>query len=428
MTEHRPLDPPASTTIATIASEVGVSVATVSKVLNGRADVAPETRARVEASLDRHRYRRREPRRRPRDGQVDLVFHEFDSAWAMEIIRGVEAVPPRPGSRSSSPSSAARHRPPARLAGRLLVDRQPLGVLFVHVQPDRGAAGAAAAGSGIPFVVVDTDSATSASVPTVGSNNWNGGLLAARHLLELGHRRIAIISGPQDLLCSRARPAGFQLRARRGRASRSTPSWSGYGNFYRRRRLRARAWSCCSPPDPPTAIFAGSDIQAHGRAAGRPPARPATCPGTCRWSGTTTCRSPPGSTRPHHRPPAAARHGRHRHPHAARPRVRGDVPATSRDRPGTELVVRESTAPARRARTDPGPCEDPCSAAPTFSPSVDLRAVRRPRSPSPTTSTRSGRHPRPARTPRRRSSTSARGPPGCALRRHLGRHLRRLRR
>ncbi|MBO0746124.1 MAG: LacI family DNA-binding transcriptional regulator, partial [Candidatus Dormibacteraeota bacterium] len=49
-------------TISTIAEEVGVSVATVSKVLNGRADVAAETRARVEASLDRHRYRRRRRR------------------------------------------------------------------------------------------------------------------------------------------------------------------------------------------------------------------------------------------------------------------------------------------------------------------------------------------------------------------------------
>ena len=75
-------------TIAAIAGEVGVSVATVSKVLNGRADVAPDTRAKVEESLERHRYRRRGRKKPTGTGQIDLVFHEFDSAWAMEIIRG----------------------------------------------------------------------------------------------------------------------------------------------------------------------------------------------------------------------------------------------------------------------------------------------------------------------------------------------------
>jgi LacI family transcriptional regulator len=83
---------PGPATIATIADEVGVSVTTVSKVLNGRVDVSPDTRARVEASLERHRYRRRSRRQSVGTGQIDLVFHELDSAWVLEIIRGVEAV------------------------------------------------------------------------------------------------------------------------------------------------------------------------------------------------------------------------------------------------------------------------------------------------------------------------------------------------
>src|SRR5947208_9064374 len=86
-----PAAAPAPATIATIADEVGVSVTTVSKVLNGRSDVASETRARVEASLERHRYQRRTKRRTGID-QIDLVFHELNSAWAMEIVHGVEPV------------------------------------------------------------------------------------------------------------------------------------------------------------------------------------------------------------------------------------------------------------------------------------------------------------------------------------------------
>ena len=92
MTSSEADERPGSPTIATIADEVGVSIATVSKVPNDRADVAPETRARVEASLELHSYRRRQPRKPPDAGQIRLVFHEFNSIWAMLIVAGVEAV------------------------------------------------------------------------------------------------------------------------------------------------------------------------------------------------------------------------------------------------------------------------------------------------------------------------------------------------
>jgi len=59
-------------TIAAIAEEAGVSIATVSKVLNGRGDVAPDTRERVEASLERHSYRRRGKRKPPSAGHIEL--------------------------------------------------------------------------------------------------------------------------------------------------------------------------------------------------------------------------------------------------------------------------------------------------------------------------------------------------------------------
>src|SRR5690349_25088247 len=78
-------------TLAEIAREAGVSAPTVSKVLNGRADVAPATRSRVEELLRAHGYRRRRAEA-SRSPLIDLVFHELESAWAMEVIRGVENV------------------------------------------------------------------------------------------------------------------------------------------------------------------------------------------------------------------------------------------------------------------------------------------------------------------------------------------------
>ncbi|MCF0093796.1 LacI family DNA-binding transcriptional regulator [Micromonospora sp. MH99] len=259
MTEHRPLDPPASTTIATIAHDVGVSVATVSKVLNGHEDVAAGTRARVEESLDRHRYQRR-ARRSSSAGRIDLVFHEFDTGWAMEVLRGAEAVTSIAGIGLAVSQLDGAHRPPQRWLDTLLSQR-PLGVLLVlcHLAETQQQQ---LRRQGVPFVVIDTDSATSASVPTVGSNNWNGGLLAARHLLELGHRRNAVISGPPDVLCSRARAAGFQ-HAHEEIGLTVDRELVRYGSFSAGAG-HAHGLELLRRPDRPTAIFAGSDTQAMG--------------------------------------------------------------------------------------------------------------------------------------------------------------------
>ncbi|WP_055585963.1 LacI family DNA-binding transcriptional regulator [Peterkaempfera griseoplana] len=251
---------PRSATIATIAREVGVSVATVSKVLNGRTDVAPDTRARVEASLERHHYRRRSRRQAVTTNKIHLVFHEFDHAWAMEIIQGVEAAVSAGGAELVLAQLGGRHRPSDPWLD-VLLGRQPMGVLFVScgLTP---AQQARLHRQRVPFVAVDTDSAPTESVPSVGSNNWNGGLIAARHLLELGHTRIAVISGPEDVLCSRARVAGF--RSAHDEAGLTVdPDLVRYGTFYLDAGYE-HGMDLLRRPDRPTAIFAGSDTQAMG--------------------------------------------------------------------------------------------------------------------------------------------------------------------
>jgi DNA-binding LacI/PurR family transcriptional regulator len=247
-------------TIATIAGEVGVSVATVSKVLNGRGDVAPDTRTRVEASLERNGYRRRTKRQPAAAGMIELVFHTLGASWAMEIIRGVEAV--------TAPAKVAvvlsqlegKYRPPEDWLDGVL-SRRPLGVLMVMCSLPESQQRQLRRQQ-IPFVVVDTDSATTASVPTVGSNNWNGGLLAARHLLELGHRTMAVICGPRDVLCSQARLAGFRFGHDEA-GLELNPGLVRYGNFYLQAGYE-HGMDLLDRADRPTAIFAGSDMQAMG--------------------------------------------------------------------------------------------------------------------------------------------------------------------
>lgn len=99
-------------TITAIAREAGVSVPTVSRVLNGRSDVAPGTRERVEELLRQHGYQRRGSRTVSRVGLVDLVFNDLDSPWAVEIIRGSRTSGTARASARWSPRSTASRPPP----------------------------------------------------------------------------------------------------------------------------------------------------------------------------------------------------------------------------------------------------------------------------------------------------------------------------
>ena len=83
--------PRRTTTIAQIAEQAGVSAPTVSKVINGRSDVAAETRRRVEAAIRDVGYQRPQSTGR-RAPLIEVIFHELESEWALEIVRGVERV------------------------------------------------------------------------------------------------------------------------------------------------------------------------------------------------------------------------------------------------------------------------------------------------------------------------------------------------
>lgn len=251
-------------TIADIAAEVGVSVPTVSKVLNGRVDVAEATRLRVEEALSRHEYRKpvsaRASMKAGTSRLLDLVFHEGDNLWSQEIINGVESVsgPARIGVVLSGLGGA--HRPPQEWMDDLLA-RRPLGVLLVLTEFDETQRHQLNSRS-IPFVVVDTQGNPPSEVPTVGSNNWNGGFIATQHLIGLGHRRIGVLMGPADVLCSRARVDGFRS-AHDEAGIPWDPSLITWGQFTSSTGYED-AKEMLSRPDRPTAIFAGSDYVALG--------------------------------------------------------------------------------------------------------------------------------------------------------------------
>ncbi|TXK18495.1 LacI family DNA-binding transcriptional regulator [Homoserinibacter sp. GY 40078] len=242
-----------------VAEAAGVSLATVSKVLNGRPDVSPTTRARVEGLLAEQGYLRRKAAP-PATGLVELVFHELEAAWSMEIIRGVENVAASHGMSVVLTESGSRHSPgPDWIEG--VLRRRPVGVVLVFsdlLAEYRDVLRARA----IPFVIIDPAGDPTPDVPSVGSANWSGGLMATRHLIELGHTRIAAITGPDDMMCSHARIDGFRS-AMTSAGLTISPDWIRFGDFHTAGGYE-HGRALLTGDDRPTAIFAGSDLQALG--------------------------------------------------------------------------------------------------------------------------------------------------------------------
>lgn len=249
----------ARVTLARVADEAGVSLSTISKVLNGRPDVSQATRAKVEALLAEHGYLRRKATLTT-TGLVELVFHELEAAWSMEIIRGVEDIARDHGLSVVLTESGSRHAPdPDWIEG--VLRRRPLGVVLVfsdlpteYREMLRSRA--------IPFVIIDPAGDPSPEVPSVGSANWSGGLMATRHLIELGHTRIAAITGPDDMMCSHARIDGFRSAMNSAGLS-IEPDWIRFGDFHTAGGYE-HGRALLTGADRPTAIFAGSDLQALG--------------------------------------------------------------------------------------------------------------------------------------------------------------------
>jgi LacI family transcriptional regulator len=247
-------------TINTIAQEAGVSVPTVSRVLNGRSDVSPGTRERVELLLQEHGYRRRVSRQSGKANLIDLVFNDLDSPWAVELIRGVEDVTHAAGV-GTVVSAVHRRSTATKLWLQNLRARASDGVIFVtsdltpplYSELHR---------LGIPVVVIDPAGGAEVDVPTIGATNWAGGRSATEHLVSLGHRRIGLIAGPKHLLCSRARLDGYRA-ALEAAGIEVDEKLIQQGDFMHESGF-AGGGALLDLPEPPTAIFASSDTMALG--------------------------------------------------------------------------------------------------------------------------------------------------------------------
>jgi len=245
-------------TIAVIAESAGVSVPTVSKVINGRSGVSADTRARVEAAIGEYGYRR--PATGLHTTIMELVFRELESVWAVEILRGVERVARQKRVRVFISDFGLHDTYDPAWLQQSPAHRPSCVISVAQLSAEERAQLSA---RGIPFVVFDPTTELPSDVPFVGATNWTGGQSATRHLAELGHRRIAMISGPDRILFCRARLAGY--RSAMEAAGLPVVAELVVHTDYLTREDGYAAASALLAHDPrPTAIFASNDLQAIG--------------------------------------------------------------------------------------------------------------------------------------------------------------------
>ena len=251
-------------TIADVAAHAGVGLGTVSRVLNGSPKVSDGTRARVLDAIEILGYRPNPLARGLSLGRcqtVGVVVPFFTHASAVERLRGVVAALDE--SRYDlvlfnveSPVHRDEHF--AALTRRDRADGLLVMSLPVPVRDLERLTHA-----GVPVVLVDAEAE---GVPTVSTDDFEGGRIATQHLVDLGHRTIGFLGDAPD------NPFGFPSSAQREAGYRAVLDAAGIDwkpelvrhGPHDRTVAHGLAAQLLALPEPPTAIFASSDVQATG--------------------------------------------------------------------------------------------------------------------------------------------------------------------
>jgi DNA-binding LacI/PurR family transcriptional regulator len=254
-------------TIRDVAREAGVSVATASRVLNGKDLVKADTRDRILSVMADLGFSPSPAARRLSLGRtltIGVVVSFLTRPQAAERLRGVDAV------LADSEFDLVIYNVESvqkrdHYLGTLSHAQRADGLLVMSLPPSAEAS-AALAGAPVPVVFIDVHTPSVERLPRVVGDDVAGGAMAARHLLELGHSSVAFIgdavSDPFGFTSSRDRERGF--REELARAGVGVPErWIGHG-AHGRYEARDLARRMLGHENRPTAIFTASDTQALG--------------------------------------------------------------------------------------------------------------------------------------------------------------------
>ncbi|MCO6008073.1 LacI family DNA-binding transcriptional regulator [Actinoallomurus purpureus] len=244
--------------LTSVASEAGVSLSTVSKVVHRRRDVGAETRARVEELLARSGYVRPWERAPAVPRQIVAVFRDLFSAYTLEVARGIVdaagelGVDVVTGTTSRRSISQWLEECVALGAAGLII------VISMLTEEDQRRI----IERRLPVVLIDPLSAPSRDIPSIGVTNWNGAKDAVQHLLGLGHTRIGMVAGRSHSMAGAARLHGY--RAALEEAGIVYDPAIVRPTDFDFDEAMAASLQILRSDEPPTAVFAASDAQALG--------------------------------------------------------------------------------------------------------------------------------------------------------------------
>jgi DNA-binding LacI/PurR family transcriptional regulator len=254
-------------TLSDVAARAGVSKATASRVLNGNSAVDPRTRDRVLAAMAELDYTPSSLARRLSFGRtltISVVTTFLTRPQAAERLRGIDAILSDSEFDLVIYNIESIDKRDQYLRGLTSAKRTD-GLLVISL-PLREEDVQRLSSAAIPVVVVDAHAPAVEGLPHVVGDDVGGGEIATRHLLGLGHRRIAFLGdqfdNPFGFTSSRHRAIGYE-RAIREAGLELSPELIALGahSRYEARELASRL---LSTRDRPTAIFAASDTQALG--------------------------------------------------------------------------------------------------------------------------------------------------------------------
>jgi LacI family transcriptional regulator len=249
-------------TIVDVAREAGVSYATVSRVINNKGYINPDTREKVLRAITKLGYVVNQQARSLAGGRsqiVGLLVPGVDTGYIGEIIRGIDE---ELASASYDLMLYTAHRRKTRESTYVATLTQGLADGLLLVLPRApGTYLETLRRRGFPYVLIDHQGIDDAG-PSIGATNQRGGYDATRYLIELGHRRIGFVTGTLDLRCSTDRMAGYHAALAEFGLS-ADPSLVREGDFGQPSGYAA-ARELLALPQTPTAIFASNDVSAFG--------------------------------------------------------------------------------------------------------------------------------------------------------------------
>jgi LacI family transcriptional regulator len=200
--------PPTRASVKDVAAAAGVSVGTVSNVLNHPDRVSPATRARVEQSVRDLGFVRNESARQLRAGTSRVLAYvvlDTGNPFFTDVAAGIDdAAAAAKLAVFLCNSGNQRDREKAYLDH--LVQQRVLGILVTPVEPESPAL-AEVVQRGVPVVIVDRTT-DDERFCTVAVDDLHGGRVAIEHLIDCGHERVAFVGGPVTLGQVRDRLAG----------------------------------------------------------------------------------------------------------------------------------------------------------------------------------------------------------------------------